>query len=405
MKILIVDVNYGHSSTGKIVKDLQAGIVSNGSSALICYGRGAISDDPHAVRVASPLEVYSHVALSRVTGRTGGFSPFSTRKVIELIDRYAPDVVHLHELHGYYLNISEIVQYLKDREIPTVWTFHCEFMYTGKCGYAYECEQWKTECVSCPQVREYPASWLLDRTNVMFHEKMKLLADFKNLQIITPSSWLADRVRQSFLGDKRIDVIYNGIDTASTFVRRPAIELREQHDIKTRHVIVSIAPDLMSDRKGGKWVLEIAKRLANQDITFVMVGVEKPNEISMPNVVALPRVGDQNLLARYYSLGDFFLLTSRKETFSLVCAESLACGTPIIGFDSGAPTEVAPPGYGSFVEYGDLDALCSSLLAGLENREAFRSSEECTTYAVRNFGKDAMVAAYLETYYEACRAG
>ena len=403
MKILLIDVNYGQSSTGKIVQDLKAGIIADGSSALVAFGRGAALDEPEVMRVALPAEVYGHVLLSRITGKTGGFSPLSTRRLLKIIEDFKPDVVHLHELHGYYVNIAEIVSYLKLHAIPTVWTFHCEFMYTGKCGYAYECEQWKTECTRCPKIRDYPASWMLDRTNTMFHEKLELMRDFTRLKIITPSNWLADRVRQSFLKDKDIDVIYNGIDTRNTFMLGSSDALREKHGIKTKHVIVSIAPDLMSDRKGGRWVLEAAKRLADKDITFLMVGLEKPAEISMENVIALPRVADQHLLAEYYTLGDFFLLTSKKETFSLVCAESLACGTPILGFDSGAPTEVAPAGYGSFVGYPDIDALCSLIVASIEQPQAFHDREQCASYAARNYGKEAMIASYLKAYKELVR--
>lgn len=400
MRILLLDVNYDHSSTGKIVKDLETGLIAHGHATLVCYGRnvGALTSD--AIRIASTFEVYAHAALTRVTGKTGGYSPLATRKLLDQITAFRPDVVHLHELHGYYINIGAVISYLKEHRIPTLWTFHCEFMYTGKCGYAYECEQWKTECVQCPQVREYPESWLLDRTNDMFKAKREWFKGFALLKIITPSHWLADRVRQSFLGEKDIGVIYNGIDTEKVFTPKDSSLLRQQLGINTRHVVVTIGPDLMSERKGGRWVLEVAARLAAEDITFVMVGVTEPGKIDAPNVIALPRVNDQELLAQYYSLGDFFLLTSKKETFSLVCAESLACGTPIIGFDSGAPTEVAAPGYGHFVDFADLDALSGALLTSLLDPSSFHSGDECAHYARSSFGKVTMIGAHLEAYRE-----
>jgi putative colanic acid biosynthesis glycosyltransferase len=398
MKILLLDVNYDHSSTGKIVADLKHRLEADGHTVLACYGRdvGALESD--AVRISSLVEVRGHVALTRITGLTGGFSPFATRKLIELIDEFSPDVVHLHELHGYYINIDAVVDHLKKRKIPTVWTFHCEFMYTGKCGYAYECEQWKTQCVQCPQLSDYPISWFFDRTAFMFNEKKRLFKDFDSLQIVTPSHWLADRVRQSFLKDRHIDVIYNGIDVEKTFVPCDTTDLRKELGIRSRYVIVTIGPDLMSDRKGGLWVLEVAKTLAAEDITFVMVGVERPEEISMPNVIAIPKLSDQNLLAQYYSLGDYFLLTSKKETFSLACAESLACGTPIIGFDSGAPTEVAPAGYGYFVDYGNIEQLSSAIVSSLNDPSSFQSRQQCASYARSYFGKETMFNAYMKLY-------
>lgn len=398
MKILILDVNYDHSSTGVIVKDLKIGLEGLGHQVLACYGRNVGSLKSSGIRVASSIEVNGHGILTRLTGMTGNFSPFATKKMLDIINAYRPDVVHLHELHGYYINWPAVVDYLKLKRIPTLWTFHCEFMYTGKCGYAYNCDQWESQCVRCPQLRDYPASLLFDRTREMFNDKKKILTNFDLLKIVTPSTWLADRVRRSFLKEKPISVIYNGIDTTNTFRPVNTSDLREKLGIKTRHVLVSIAPDLMSERKGGKWILDLAARLTNDDVTLVMVGVDDPSTVSLPNVIAVPRVGDKHLLAKYYSLGDYFLLTSKKETFSLVCAESLACGTPIIGFDAGAPTEVAPPGYGLFVEYGDIDGLYKSIKVSLQDRTGFKSREECAAYASRYFDKRKMVSAYEETY-------
>src|SRR5690606_9903403 len=136
------------------------------------------------------------------------------------IKQFSPDVVHLHELHGYYVNIDDIVRFLADLKIPIVWTFHCEFMYTGKCGYTNDCDKWKTECNHCPQLHEYPTSWVVDRTNSMFKQKRSMFGAATKLRIVTPSEWLKSRVGESFLGGRDVDVVYNGIDTAKTFFPR-----------------------------------------------------------------------------------------------------------------------------------------------------------------------------------------
>ncbi|WP_197457445.1 glycosyltransferase [Crenobacter luteus] len=399
-----IDVNYDHSSTGMIVKDLQFGLEAKGHQVLVCFGREVAGLKSAAIRIAPKWEVYAHAALTRLTGWTGNFSPVATRKCIEYIEAFKPDVVHLHELHGYFINYRVLIEYLKRKGMPVVWTFHCEFMYTGKCGYSYDCERWKAECGNCPQVTSYPASLYFDKTHEMLQQKKKMFTDFDRLKIIAPSKWLADRVRQSLLNSKDIGVIYNGIDVENTFTPQPTEALRKELGIKTKHVLVSIAPDLMSERKGGKWILQLAARLVQDDVTLVMVGVDNPEVVSAPNTIVLPRLGDKQELAKYYSLGDFFLLTSKKETFSLVCAESLACGTPIIGFDAGAPTEVAPPGYGLFVEYGNLDQLQAAVLDALHRRIKFRSGPECTDYAFGMFGKKKMVQSYIAEYEElVCR--
>jgi putative colanic acid biosynthesis glycosyltransferase len=400
MKILIVDVNFSSSSTGRLVESLYNLLEGRGHSVKACYGRNTKHKQIEGIKISHDLEVFTHVGLTRLTGFTGSFSPFATSKLIKIIENFKPDLVHLHELHGYYINYPAIVRYLKEREIPTVWTFHCEFMYTGKCGYAYNCEQWQSECVRCPQLHAYPSSWFFDQTNFMFNEKKTLFEDFKKLRIATPSEWLADRVRKSFLSEKKIDVVYNGIDTENIFIPSDSTLIKDRLGIKTKYVVLSVAPDLMSERKGGKWVLEIAKNLFMKDITFVMVGVDGPHDISMSNIISLPRITDQKKLAEYYSMADVLLLTSQKESFSLVCAESLACGTPIIGFEAGAPSEVAPAGYGYFVPYGDIDSICDSLIENFERASLFLSSENCVKYAKATFGIEIMVRNYELIYAE-----
>lgn len=399
MKILQIDVNFDNSSTGKIVKDLQEGFIERGHQATSCYGRGKYTYGSEASKIANPFEIYTHALLTRLTGHTGIYSPLATRSCIAKIEAFRPDIVHLHELHGYYINIKKIVSHLKCHKIPTLWTFHCEFMYTGKCGHTNDCERWKTGCGQCPQLSTYPASFFLDQTQSMLRQKQEMFANFDNLKIITPSEWLANRVKQSFLQGKAIDVIYNGIDT-EIFQPRTENNLRKELGIKTKHIILSIAPDLMSEHKGGQAILDLAKRMTMHDITFIMIGVKRPDKITNSNIIAIPKISDKILLSQYYSLADFFLLTSKKETFSLVCAESLACGTPIIGYDAGATAEVAPPGYGLFVKNGDTDSLYNVAIHAINNINQFNPPESCVKYARNNFSKNAMISNYLNAYKE-----
>lgn len=397
MKIAQVDVNYNFSSTGKIVADLVTGLRDLGHSTMACFGRGLDSKDDNVHRISSRAEVLLHVLGTRVTGLTDYFSPLSTRRLIEYLENFMPDVVHLHDLHGYIVNVRPVVEYLKDKRIPTVWTFHCEFMYTGKCGYAFDCEKWKTECNNCPDLRGYPRSWFFDFTTRMFQEKQSLFADFERVHLVAPSEWLADRMRQSIVRHKHISVVPNGLDVA-TFCRRDTKKLRSSLGLTNEYIVLSVGADLLSERKGGRWVLELARRNPNAGIVFVMVGVEQVPKQIPPNVRMIPRIFDQCLLAEYYSLADVLLLTSTKETFSMVSAESLACGTPVIGFDSGAPKEVALPGYGEFVPYSDLEALESLLLRVREDEVPLMSSTGCEQFARARYSKDSMVKAYESIY-------
>lgn len=400
MKVLLIDVNYKYSSTGKIVHDLAHELINSGHQARVLFGRGESIDSDVALRVAPVWEVYFHALMTRLTGFVGVFSYFATKRLIKQIKKFKPDVVHLHELHGYYVNYSMVVRFLKSSNIPVVWTFHCEFAYTGKCGYAYDCEKWKTECSSCPQIKEYPSSLYFDFTRYMFHEKKKDFEGFDNLTIVTPSAWLARRVKQSFLSNFDVRVIHNGIETDSIFFPRNAGHLVEKYDLHQKRIVLAVAPNLMDERKGGKWILDLASYYGD-DVFFILIGVSEAILNCPMNVVCLPKTKNQNELAEFYSLADVFLLTSQKETFSLVTAESLSCGLPVIGFDSGAPTEVAPAGYGLFSVYGDLVTLKRNLDAFLEGNLDFKSREECRAFAVDNYSNRAMLDAYVCVYSEA----
>jgi glycosyltransferase involved in cell wall biosynthesis len=195
-------------------------------------------------------------------------------------------------------------------------------------------------------------------------------------------------------------VVHNGINTSDVFVPRDASDLVRQHHLEGRYVVLSVAPDLMSPRKGGGWVLEVAKRLADRPITFIMIGVKEKSINCTPNVIYLPPMRDQKALAKYYSLANIFLLTSQSETFSLTCAESLACGTPVIGFDSGGPIEVAPEPFGHFVPYGKIDDLVSLITESHCGSLNIAQRDDCTKYANMNFSNDRMCEDYIGIYRE-----
>ncbi|MBU3578631.1 glycosyltransferase [Polynucleobacter sp. 73C-SIWE] len=401
MKIAQVDVNYLSSSTGKIVFDLITGLKLRGHETAAYFGRGPDQDTPNVHKISSSTEVLLHAFATRLTGLTGIYSPLATRNLIRLLTEFQPDVVHLHDLHGYFINISELVGYLKSNNIPTVWTFHSEFMYTGKCGHALDCEKWKSHCNACPNLAGYPKSWVLDFTALMFDQKQQMFEDFEHLSLVAPSSWLANRMRKSpILNGRSISVIPNGLDT-EIFSPRESDILRYELGINHEYVVLSVGSDLLSEAKGGRWVLTLAER--NPEMTFVMVGVK---ELGIPvpsNVRLVAAVYDQILLSKYYSLAKVILLTSAKETFSMVCAESLACGRPIIGFDAGAPVEVAPDGFGEFVPYGDLGALESLLRKNYHGLASMRSENECRFFATTNYSKDVMVDAYQNLYSKLTR--
>lgn len=401
MKVLFIDVNCKQSSTGKIVYDLYTEYQKEGHEAAICYGRGKLINEPNVFKFGLDVETYFHALMTRLTGLTGCYSFFSTYRLLKFMDDFKPDVVHIHELHAYFVNVAPVINYLKKYNIKTVWTFHCEFMYTGKCGSALECERWKNECGSCPQLRVYPSSWLFDFTEKMLNDKRRLFEGYDNLTIVTPSKWLADRVRQSFLANKDICVIHNGMDTQKIFYPRPFEHLKEKHNIKSEKIILHVTAGFNTsdnDIKGGRFVVELAERLINDSVKIIVVGTSD-GKINLPeNVIHVGRINNQEELAAYYSMADLCLLTSKAETFSMVCAESLSCGTPICGFDAGAPKEVAPEGYAIFVPYGNITELEKSIRLVLNNRTIFRSSIDCMNFAREKYDKAVLINRYIDIY-------
>ena len=399
MKVLLIDVNCKNSSTGKIVYDLYSSLNTKEDIVAVCYGRGSEIDESNIYKFGLDWETNIHAVLARTTGYNGCFSHFSTKRLLRYIDEFEPDVIHIHELHAYFVNIKPLIEYIKHKQIPVVWTFHCEYMYTGKCGYAYDCDKWKEECDNCPAVKEYPKSLFLDHTKKMFRQKRELLSDM-DVSIVTPSRWLAERVKQSFLKDKPVQVIHNGIDTDSVFYPREKDEiesLRSRYSLDDRKKVLAVAPNIMEDRKGGKTVLKIAENMS--ELQFILVGADESKQYS-ENVLLIQRTKDQHELARWYSMADLFLICSKKENFPTTCLEALSCGTPIVGIDSGGTKETAPAPYGKFVGGVQTDLLQQEISSQINIGFA---RDEIRKAAVKMYSKDVMCSAYYNLYKQRCR--
>jgi glycosyltransferase involved in cell wall biosynthesis len=232
----------------------------------------------------------------------------------------------------------------------------------------------------------------------MFNKKKELFFGFENLTIVTPSKWLADRVKQSFLGDKDIRVVHNGIDTDNIFHPRDFSHIKVKHDIKNEKIILAVAPNLLSPAKSGDWVIKLAARLKdNTNIKFILIGVDNLSEKFDDNIIALGRISDQNELAEYYSIADIFLICSKRENFPTTCIEALSCGAPIVGFDGGGTKETAPDGFGVFVEYGNLELLEGAIHTFLE--KPF-DNQVISENAKKMYSSETMINEYTSLYME-----
>ena len=394
MRVLLIDVNCKYSSTGKIVYSLYEHLRSNGHEAAVCYGRGEMINEPNIYKFGLDLETGIHAGLARITGLNGCYSPLSTKRLIKYIDEFNPDVIHIHELHAYFVNIKPLIKYIKSKGIRVIWTFHCEYMYTGKCGYAYDCKRYQMGCGKCPAVRDYPTSLLFDRTSKMFKDKSDLLADW-DFTIVTPSQWLKDRVKTSFLANKRTELIHNGIDT-TTFFLRDTDELLHSHALDNKKIILSVAPNIMDNRKGGAKVLELSQRPEMEDYQFVLVGA---NENSRPydNVLMVSQTKDQDELAKWYSSADVFLICSKRENFPTTCIEAYCCGAPVVGFDEGGTAETVPTPYGLFVSDESLDELSDAIKAQVAQQY---NKEKIAMDGQASYSQAYMYERYMALYQE-----
>ncbi len=401
MHILQVNCVYKKGSTGKIVADIHQDLQARGIRSTVCYGRGARCADEGVYKTGPEWYAHLNHLLTLANGIMYGGCRLSTERLIRIIKRERPDVVHLHCINGYFVNIYRLVAWLRDAGIPTVVTLHAEFMYTGGCSYTYECEQWRSPegCghLPCHRFREFTGGALpADRSAVMWRRMKAAFDGFnKGLLVTSVSPWLMERAQMSaILGDKPHRTVLNGLDT-SVFHAYDTAALRQELGPADKPVLFHATPYFNLDPdniKGSRYVLELAQRMPQ--VTFVVAGPH-PADLTVPdNVMLLGQVTDQRLLAQYYSMADATLLTSRRETYSMVTAESLACGTPVVGFEAGAPERIALAEYSRFVPYGDMDAL----QAAVTDLLATPKDGAIAAVAAATYDRQRMVEGYLTAY-------
>lgn len=396
MKILQINCVYLFGSTGKITADLHHGLLKEGMESVVCYGRRDDTDEPGVYRVCSNAYARGQKLVTMFTGIMYGACGSSTRKLIGIIEREKPDVVHLQCINGYFVNIYRLVEWLKENKYPTVLTLHAEFMYTGNCGCAFDCEKWKTGCGNCPRLKEETGSLFLDRTHQSWQRMKDAFDGFEHLTVVAVSPWIDSRAQMSpILQGKSHTVVFNGINT-DVFRLYDVSSLRKEHGLENKTVIFHATSFFSRDPqhiKGGFYLLEMARRFP--EYQFIVAG---PHEKDMPvpeNVLLLGQVQDQVRLAQYYSMADLTLTVSRCESANLICAEALCCGTPVVGFKAGGPETFSLPKYSTFVEHGDLNALSGAMRECLKKKVEKREISEAAHAA---YSRERMVRDYIHIY-------
>lgn len=401
MRILLVNCVYGKGSTGKIISDLRSCLVKHEHEVAVAIARGNECADENVYLLASkPIMMLQSLA-SKMTGLSYECSPFSTFRLKKLINDYKPDIVNLHCINANTVDVAQTIEFLKENSIATVVTCHAEFLYTGGCGLSLSCNKWLTGCGECPQFHKpdsnLPISFFFDRTKREWRKLSEAYKNFPKLHMTGVSEWLTDRMKRSpFFYNVSITPVFNGLDT-NIFHFRDSSSLRNNIGLNGKKVIVHVTPNFYFPIKGGRYVIELAKRFykKHKDYSFVIIGYNGDNTDLPSNCYPIPHTENQIELAEYYSMADICLLTSERETFSMVTAETLCCGTPIAGFKAGGPESIAIPEYSIFCDFGDLDNLENNVI-DFCSKEFDKQQISNTACAV--FSKEKMGENYLKVY-------
>lgn len=396
MHILQVNCFYDRGSTGRIVAEIRREALAAGHTVSVCYGRHTAAPTDGVYKVSSEWEAMLHSVQSRLFGVAFGFSPIATARVIRRIRKERPDVVHLHCLTGHFINVYRLVNYLKKHRIRTVLTLHAEIMHTAGCEHALDCEKWTSECHHCPKIRGKLSHFWRDDARHCYRKMKAAFADFAELTVVGVSAWLTARAARSPIFDgARFATVGNGVNTA-VFTPQDTVALREKLALKDgEKLILYVTPNFSYPLKGGAEMLEMARRMPSQ--RFAIVGFDGNAKNLPPNVIPIARTQDPTEMATFYTLADVTLLTSVRETFSMVTAESLCCGTPVVGYEAGAPETIALPDYSTFVPQGNRDMLEAALKTALETTY---DAVAMSATARQTYAPTAMTAAYLKIYEE-----
>jgi len=389
MKVLMINVVCGIRSTGRICTDLAAALETHGHEVKIAYGRERVPEQfqKYAVRIGADIDVKLHGLKARFFDGCGWGSKGATERFIHWVKDYDPDVIHLHNLHGYYINIEVLFKYLRTCKKKILWTLHDCWALTGHAAYceAVNCERWITGCHNCMKMLDYPVSYT-DRSASNWKRKRQLFSGLENLGIVTPSEWLARLVRKSYLSDYPVTVIHNGVDTG-VFKAVDSKELRGKLGIGNKRVILGVAA-IWDERKGLIDFEKLNNVIDRAKYQIIIVGLSKEQINELPaGIIGIERTNSIDELVQFYSLADVFLNLTYEDNYPTTNIEAIACGTPVITYNTGGSPESAKC-YGSIIQKGDMETLLSTII----------QAEYDWSVEQGLLGVDAFVEKYVSIY-------
>ena len=397
MRILQINSVCGVGSTGRIATDLYKVLEEQGYECKIAYGRGNAPEGIDSIKIGSNLDNYAHVFKTRVFYYHGFGSVSSTKTFIEEVKEYNPDIIHLHNIHGYYINIEILFNYLKEANKPVIWTLHDCWAFTGHCAYFdyIGCDKWKNGCGKCPQKQGYPTSNVFDNSKFNYEKKRELFTSVKNMTIVTPSKWLANLVKESFLGKYPVEVINNGIDL--NVFKPTESNFRERYNLQEKFIVLGVA-SVWEERKGLKYFIELSEKLSD-DYKIVIVGVnEKQKKELSENILAITRTNNVKELVEIYTAADVFVNPTLEDNFPTTNLEALACGTFVVTFNTGGSVESIDCRTGKIVRKKNMKELVEAIIS-IYDTEKETVHLLCKERVDNLFNKEYKFKEYLKLYY------
>jgi len=385
-----------NTSTGRIMKEIGEIAIAAGWESYIAYSGARDGVPQHSsqlVPVGNKIDLALHAVATRLFDAHGLVSRRATKQLIRRIREIDPDVIHIHNVHGYWLNYPLLCQYLRESGKPVIWTVHDCWLYTGHCYYysAVRCDKWQTGCGHCPQKRAFPASWIFDRSARNWRDKQRAFGSLERLTIVPVSDWIRQEMVHSFLADKSFQVIHNGIDLE---VFRPASAETER---PAGTVILGVAT-LWHEEKGVRDFIELAHRLQEGERLVLVGRMSEEQRAAFPaGVEFIERTENVAKLAALYSQATAFVNPTWQDNYPTVNLEAIACGTPVVTYRTGGSVEVIETGTGFVVEQGDVQGLLDRVRElAAENRQAV--ADRCRAFALQHFSKQERYKDYIRLY-------
>lgn len=397
-KVLQINSVVNTGSTGRIVEQMGSHAIKNGWESSIAYGRNASISESKLIKIGKKCDIYIHRLYTIIYDRHGLASVDATKKLINEIQVISPDVIHLHNIHGYYLNYPLLFDYLSGQTIPVIWTLHDCWAFTGHCSYFsnINCIKWQDHCAECPKKINYPSAIIMDNSFNNYDFKKKYFNQNKNITIVAVSNWLGGLVYKSFLQNHKIEVIYNGVNLDCFRHTQECSSIDEKYGLKNKKVLLAVATS-WGKSKGWYDYIKLSELLPPENV-IVMIGLSKKQKKTLPPfIIGIERTESVAELVLLYSRADVLLNLSYQETFGMTTVEAMACGTPVIVYNSTASPELINKKTGIIVEPGDINEVLKAIKEILKKGKIYYK-EYCRQLAVDKYNIEDRFNDYIELY-------